>query len=111
MRGLCLLAFASVPLLIACNRTGTKKEAAPAEKAMQGEETAVLTQAPNVPPPITRKHPTKVKVNLEIKEVEKELAPGVRYVFWSFGGAVPGMFIRVRAGDFVEFHLSNHPDN
>jgi nitrite reductase (NO-forming) len=105
-----VLLLASGMLLGACNQSA-KKESAPAEGPMQGEETAVLTQAPNVPPPITRKHPTKVKVNLEIKEVEKELAPGVRYVFWTFGGAVPGMFIRIREGDFVEFHLSNHPDN
>jgi nitrite reductase (NO-forming) len=79
--------------------------------AVRGEEVAVLTRAPEVPPPITRKHATKVIVNLEVKEVEKELAPGVRYVFWTFGGDVPGHFIRVREGDLVEFHLQNHPDN
>jgi nitrite reductase (NO-forming) len=64
-----------------------------------------------VPPPITRKHATKVIVNLEVKEVEKEIAPGVRYMFWTFGGDVPGHFIRVREGDLVEFHLHNHPGN
>src|SRR5690606_26113362 len=26
-----------------------------------------------------------------------------------FGGSVPGKFIRVKEGDFVEFHFSNHP--
>lgn len=81
------------------------------EDAIQGEEAAVLTHAPEVPPPITRKYRTKVIVNLEMKELEKELAPGVRYTFWTFGGDVPGLFIRVREGDLVEFHLHNHPDN
>ncbi|MEK7781098.1 MAG: nitrite reductase, copper-containing, partial [Verrucomicrobiota bacterium] len=50
----------------------------------KGEEIAVLTQAPNVPPPITRKHPTKVIVHLEVREVTKRLADGVEYVFWTF---------------------------
>jgi nitrite reductase (NO-forming) len=26
-------------------------------------------------------------------------------MFWTFGGSVPGSFIRVRQGDTVEFHL------
>ncbi|EDY19063.1 nitrite reductase, copper-containing [Chthoniobacter flavus Ellin428] len=76
-----------------------------------GEERAVITQAPNVPPPIQRKHPTKVIVELEVREVVKKLADGVDYLFWTFGGDVPGSFIRIREGDLVEFHLSNHPDN
>lgn len=77
----------------------------------KGEEHAVLAQAPNVPPPITRKHPTKVIVNLEVREVTKRLADGVEYVFWTFGGDVPGSFIRIREGDQVEFHLNNHQDS
>ena len=28
----------------------------------------------------------------------------------TFGGTVPGSFIRVRQGDTVECHLKNHPD-
>ena len=86
--------------------------AAPVEaEVMQGEEIAVLTEAPNVPPPITRKHPTKVIVNLEVSEVVKRLSDGVDYTFWTFGGSVPGKFIRIREGDYVEFQLANHPDS
>jgi len=77
----------------------------------QGEESALLTQAPNVPPPITRRHPTKVIVHLEVREITKRLADGVEYVFWTFGGDVPGSFIRIREGDQVEFHLNNHQDS
>jgi len=72
---------------------------------------ALLTSPPEVPPPIHRDHPAKVIVELEIREVEKEISEGVRYTFWTFGGTVPGSFIRVRQGDTVEFHLKNHPDN
>ncbi len=74
-------------------------------------ETAVLSQAPNVPPPITRRNTARVIVNLEVREVTKRLADGVDYVFWTFGGNVPGSFIRIREGDDVEFHLNNHQDN
>ncbi|HVY71656.1 MAG TPA: copper-containing nitrite reductase [Verrucomicrobiae bacterium] len=76
-----------------------------------GEEQAVLTQAPNVPPPLKRSRPTKVIVTLEVREVVKKLSDGVEYLFWTFGGDVPGSFIRVREGDLVEFHLNNHPSS
>ena len=75
------------------------------------EEVAIITDAPAVPPQITRKSPAKVVVNLEVKEQEGRLADGVSYTFWTFGGKVPGKFIRVREGDQVELHLNNHPDN
>lgn len=78
---------------------------------ISGQENAILTDAPNVPPPITRKNATKVIVNLEVKEVEAEIAEGVKYTFWTFGGKVPGKFIRIRAGDEVDFHLNNHPSS
>ena len=76
-----------------------------------GTEQAILAEAPNVPPPITRKHATKVVVNLEVKELTKRLADGVEYTFWTFGGNVPGSFIRIREGDLVEFHLQNNQNS
>ena len=78
----------------------------------QGEMiTAPLTSPPHVPPPVNRDYPAKVKVELEVREVDLEIAEGVTYTFWTFGGTVPGSFIRVRQGDTVEFHLHNHPDS
>ncbi|KYG62662.1 nitrite reductase, copper-containing [Bdellovibrio bacteriovorus] len=82
-----------------------------ASENIKGEEVAVLTDAPAVPPPIQRKHATKVIVNLETKEIKMRLADGVDYTFWTFGGKVPGKFIRIREGDHVEFHLHNHPSS
>jgi nitrite reductase (NO-forming) len=72
---------------------------------------AVLTSPPHVPPPTNRNYPAKVIVDLEVTEVDMEIAEGVTYTFWTFGGTVPGSFIRVRQGDTVEFHLKNHPDS
>jgi nitrite reductase (NO-forming) len=72
---------------------------------------AILTSPPMVPPTTGRKTPAKVIVELEVRELEKEISEGVTYTLWTFGGTVPGSFIRVRQGDTVEFHLKNHPDS
>jgi nitrite reductase (NO-forming) len=115
-------ALAAGTLLLSATLTGCAGDADAAERrdaavplraptaadAIQGVERAVLTAAPNVPPPITRTHATKVIVELETTEEVKRLADGVEYTFWTFGGDVPGHFIRVREGDQVEFHLKNH---
>ncbi len=74
-------------------------------------ENAVLTAAPAVPPPITRNQPARVVINLETQERIAQLADGVDYTIWTFGGDVPGQFIRMRQGDVVEFHLNNRPDS
>lgn len=71
-------------------------------------EKAVLTDAPSVPAVITRDHPARVQVELEVFEKIGKLADGVEYPFWTFGGSVPGKFIRVRHGDTVEFTLINN---
>jgi nitrite reductase (NO-forming) len=81
---------------------------APELPPVRDVETALLTDAPEVPPAIERDYATRVVVELETIEVTKELAPGVDYTFWTFGGSVPGKFIRVREGDEIEFHLKNH---
>ncbi|PQJ33700.1 nitrite reductase, copper-containing [Salinibacter sp. 10B] len=78
---------------------------------LRGTETAPLTFAPEVPAPITRSHASRVVVDMEVIEVVKELADGVQYTFWTFGGEAPGPMVRVQEGDLVEFNLHNHPDN
>ena len=61
-----------------------------------------------MPPPIDRPGNAKVIVALETKEMKGTLADGVQYVFWTFGGTVPGPFVRVRVGDLVQLRLTNH---
>ncbi len=78
----------------------------------QGEPIeAILTSPPNVPPPTGRHAPAKVIVKLDVVEKVMPISEGVDYTFWTFGGTVPGNFIRVRQGDTVELHLSNMPDS
>ena len=78
---------------------------------IRGEERAVVTSAPYVPPPLNRRHATKVLLDVEVKEHTKVLADGVTYTYWTFGDDAPGQFIRVREGDLVQTRFSNHPDN
>ena len=78
---------------------------------IRGSMVAELTSAPFVPAPITRDYATKVVVNLEVIEKEMEIADGTTYKFWTFGGSVPGNFIRVREGDRVQLNLKNAADS
>ncbi|PKQ44715.1 copper-containing nitrite reductase [Confluentibacter flavum] len=75
------------------------------------EMLAELTSPPHVPTPVGKRKAKKLIVKMEILEKEGEMTDGVKYVYWTFGGTVPGSFIRTRVGDEVEFHLQNHPDN
>ncbi len=114
-RGLLLFLFtfiAGLAALAGCSPSGREPSSVAARnEAVSGQEDAVLTDPPNVPPAITRTHATKVIVKLEVIEEVRRIADGVDYTFWTFGGTVPGKFIRVREGDEVEFHLSNNPSN
>lgn len=98
---ICFLAFSILLLLINDKSFGETSK----------DEIATLTAPPFVPPPITRKNSSKLIVNLEVIEKKMKIADGVDYTFWTFGGTVPGSFIRVREGDAVEFHLKNHPSS
>ena len=105
------IAVMAVGVLIFAGCSQSGDDFNPEEAEIVGEEVAELTLPPNVPPPIERDHATKMIVDLEVIEKEMELTDGVKYTMWTFGGSVPGEFIRIREGDMVEFHLKNHPDN
>ncbi|HKE47188.1 MAG TPA: copper-containing nitrite reductase [Rhodanobacteraceae bacterium] len=116
------LAIAAIGL-DGCNSSNGSPPAAPAAAAAGGSAKgdlgppegeavhAVLTSPPNVPPPTGRTKPAKVIVELTVVEKELPISEGVTYTFWTFGGTVPGSFIRVRQGDTVEFHLRNDPSS
>ena len=102
--------------LCGCNRSesaNSGRELSPTAslEEIRGEETAAVTAAPNVPPPLRRRYAAKVRIDIEVREHVKTLADGVTYTYWTFGDDAPGNFIRVREGDLVETHFSNHPDN
>jgi len=120
---LLLAAFALAACTPAAPASAPPPAAAPAAKAAPAAQpedfgpaqgapiAAVLTDAPEVPPALHRTAPAHVVVDLEVIEKVGRLADGVEYTFWTFGGRVPGKFIRVRQGDTVEFHLKNAAGN
>ncbi len=83
----------------------------PADIPVSLEMKAELTAPPLVPKPTAKRKAKKLLVEMEVLEQESEMADGVSYVYWTFGGSVPGSFIRTKIGDEVEFTLKNHPDN
>ena len=90
---LILLAFVAGISAIGCKNNSSVND-----EKVSGEEIAELAYAPLIPKPITRTHPTHVIVDLTIVERIMKLADSTDYMFWTFGGAVPGQFIRVRQG-------------
>jgi len=111
-QAICLLLVASM-LLLNC-KDNNKNEIAAADTAeisIKGTMDAELTAPPFVPAPVGNRPAKKLLVNMEIIEKEGTMSDGVQYMYWTFGGSVPGSFIRTRVGDLVEFTLSNHPDN
>ncbi len=67
-----------------------------------------IVRAPtDLPAPLAAREPQTVRVDLEAIEVEGQLADGTTFTYWTFNGAVPGPFIRVRVGDTLEVHMKN----
>lgn len=105
------LAISVISTMTACNQAAGSKPAPNDTATAIGEYTADLTHAPFVPIARDYSKPEKVIVNIEVVEKVMKLSDGVTYTFWTFGGTVPGPFIRVQEGDEVELHLSNNPNN
>lgn len=85
----------------------TAPVAASAPPAAAATAREISRAAADVPAPITRTAPATVRIDLETTEVLGTLGDGQTYAYWTFGGTVPGPFLRVRVGDTVEFHLKN----
>ena len=105
------LSLAAAAAVFAGCQSSSGNNTGPENEKISGQEIAQLSLAPMVPPPITRDHATKVIVNLTTVEKVMKLADSTTYMFWTFGGAVPGNFIRVREGDLVEVNLTNASDS
>ncbi len=96
---------------MSCSETEKKENSSTADIPVSREMIAELTSPPNVPRSVGRRKAKKLIVNMEILEKVGTMTDGTTYNYWTFGGSVPGSFIRTRVGDEVEFTLSNHPDN
>ena len=74
-------------------------------------EADISREPTDLPPPIGKREPQTVRVNLLSVEVEGRLAEGTTFGYWTFNGKVPGPFIRIKVGDTVDIHLKNSADS
>ena len=105
MKALALFATAAALALTGTAAIGATPDAPPPAVA----DTVRL--ATDLPPPIARRAPATVKVDLVTQEVVGKLADGASFKFWTFNGKVPGPMVRVRVGDTVEVSLKNAADS
>ena len=74
-------------------------------------EADISREPGDLPPPIGKREPQTVRVDLFSVELEGRLAEGTTFGYWTFNGKVPGPFIRVRVGDTIDIHLKNSADS
>ena len=74
-------------------------------------EAEISREPDDLPPPVGKREPQTVRVDLVSVEVEGRLAEGTTFGYWTFNGKVPGPFVRVRVGDTVDIHLKNSADS
>ena len=111
--------FQAIPVMaimlaaISCNdgKNVNSADKSTIDTVLTGTVTAELTDVPMVPKQLEYTSPKKVMVELEVIEKVMKIADSTEYTFWTFGGKVPGKFIRVREGDLVDFTLKNMPDS
>jgi nitrite reductase (NO-forming) len=65
----------------------------------------------DLPPPIGKRAPQTIRVDLTTVELEGRLAEGTTFGYWTFNGKVPGPFLRVRVGDTVDVRLQNSSES
>ncbi|MFZ5746542.1 MAG: copper-containing nitrite reductase [Pseudomonadota bacterium] len=82
-----------------------------APQATSPAAATIARDATDLPPPIVRRNPETVRVDLDTTEVVGQLDDGTTYRYWTFNGKVPGPFVRVRVGDTVEVTLRNSTDS
>ncbi|MCL4812295.1 MAG: multicopper oxidase domain-containing protein [Vicinamibacteraceae bacterium] len=64
-----------------------------------------VTKLPELSPLAPGNHTHDVRMDIVAQRIE--IAPGVRYDAWTFGGSVPGPVLHVREGDRVRFTMKN----
>jgi nitrite reductase (NO-forming) len=62
--------------------------------------------------PVVRSVGTDPVKTIQIDVIDRviEIAPGVNFKAWTFGGQVPGPIVHARVGDRIRFSMTNRSD-
>jgi nitrite reductase (NO-forming) len=85
--------------------------AAPASPAGTPAPISIVRDPTDLPPPIGRRGPARITVDLDTVEVSGKLDDGTSFQYWTFNKKVPGPFVRVRVGDTVVVKMKNADDS
>lgn len=94
-----------------------KADAAPApvndteKKPAAVEIERIAADPTNLPAPIARSTPKTHEIELVSSEVVSEIEDGMQFRYLTYGGQVPGPFIRVRQGDTIILTHRADPEN
>jgi nitrite reductase (NO-forming) len=106
-----LAAFASVATPLPADAAGPTHPAPTVAPAGTPAPISIVRAPTDLPPPITRRGPARVTVDLDTVEVSGQLNDGTSFQYWTFNKKVPGPFVRVRVGDTVVVKLKNADDS
>lgn len=67
----------------------------------------IIRRPIEVPPGVGSRGATTLRIDMHSEEVSGLLNVSTSFPYLTFGGKVPGPFLRVREGDTIEFHLFN----
>ena len=114
------LVLGSAATIVGTGRPGAAPDGAPAPSHTYGAPPAEVFMDDYAGPPVTGDAVTLLphlaplaagnrthEVRMDVLAQRIEIAPGVRYDAWTFGGTVPGPVIHVREGDRVIFTMKN----
>lgn len=73
-------------------------------------EQALITFAPEVPPPINRNYPVRLRADMNTFIRRIPLDESGAYDIWSFNGDAPGPFLRARVGDTLDLSFTNEDE-
>ncbi len=114
---LAVLLIIPVGLISSCSQSGSKTlvfDKATAENIFNLKHvTETLVPPPNLPKynQVDKDGPKVVEVKLVVKEIKKEIAPGVFTWALTYDGTVPGPIIVVHQYDYVQLTLVNPSTN
>jgi nitrite reductase (NO-forming) len=91
--------------------TGSSSDTATSSAPYTLTSKRVAADPTKLPPPVGRRGPQHVAVELEVREEVAEIESGVAFHYMTFGGQVPGPMLRVRQGDTVHLTLKNPSTN